>query len=401
MRTDVTLPRAAPVLGAALLALALPAQAVLDLRPFGSATYEHDDNVFRFADAAEAEAQRGSRELEDTVRRAAIGSWAQLGYGRQSLRVFGELRHFDHANFGELDRTEGEAEGRLDWSLGIPWGGHLLYDHVRKLEPVTASETGDLGMQTLQESEFFAGYEFLPGWRAEGGAGLRRKRHDRDAAENSDLDERRFRLGFSRATAVATAGAGIESTRGRFPHRAASPETGVVDQYWQTDYLVRASREISGLSTFETEFGYTRRDGPAVTGGGFTGFTGKLRYLWRMTQQTMVDTQVFRRLRDVDERDANYVDELGLSTSLQFALTHTLGLTGKTYFADQDYVGASGAEGVERDDSLTRFELGLAWTPRRSVALKPSLGQERRVSTRPDRAFDATFIGVMLEVRTD
>lgn len=389
------------LLGGALLALLPPAHGALDLRPFANATYEHDDNVFRFADAAEAQAQRGSPELADTVRRASVGSWAQLGYGRQALRGFGEVRRVDHANFGELDRTEAELEGRLDWSIGIPWTGHLLYDHVRKLESVTSSETGELGMQTLQESELFAGYEFAPAWRAEGGAGLRRKRHAREAAENSDLDERRFRLGFSWASALVTAGAGVESTRGHFPNRTASPETGVVDRYWQTDYHARASREISGLSTFETEFGYTRRDGPAATGGGFAGITGKLRYLWRLTRQTTADTQVFRRLRDIEERDTNYVDELGMSTGLQFALTRTLGLNGKAYLAEQDYVGAIGEEGVVRNDRVRRLEVGLSWTPRRSLALKPSAGQERRDSTREDRTFDATFVGVTLEVRTD
>jgi len=392
------------VLALAMLALLAPpgaVHAVLDLRPFGSASYEHDDNVFRFADAEEAQAQRGSRQLEDSVRRAAVGSWAQLGYGRQSLRAFGEVRRYDHANFAELDRTEAQFEGRLDWSIGIPWAGHLLYDHARKLEPVTASESGDLGMQTLQETELFAGYELAPRWRAEGGAGLRRKRHSRDEAENSDLDERRFRLGFSWASAVATAGAGVETTRGRFPDRAASPETGVVNRYWQTDYLLRASKEISGLSTFETEFGYTRRDGPDAAGGGFGGLTGKLRYLWRLTRQTTADTQAFRRLRDIEERDTNYVDELGLSTSLQYALTRTLGISGKAYLAEQDYVGATGAEGVVRNDTVRRVEAGLSWTPRPSIALKPSVGQERRASTRADRTFDATFVGVTLEVRTD
>ena len=397
----MSLPRAAVRLPAVLLALAaLPASA-LDLRPFANATYSHDDNVFRFADAQEAEAQRGSPQLEDTVRQAAVGSWAQLGYSRQSLRAFGELRRYDHATFGELDRTEAQLEGRLDWSIGIPWAGHLIYDHARKLEPVTSSESGRLGMQTLQEAELFAGYELSPQWRAEGGGGLRRKRHTREEAENSDLDERRFRLGFSWASAVATAGAGVETTRGHFPNRIASPETGVVDRYWQTDYLLRASKEISGLSTFETEFGFTRRDGPAAAGGGFSGLTGKLRYLWRLTRQTTADTQAFRRLRDIEERDVNYVDELGLSTSLQFALTRTLGVNGKAYLAEQDYVGAIGAEGVVRSDTVRRVEAGLSWTPRRSIALKPSVGQERRASTRADRTFDATFVGVTLEVRTD
>jgi hypothetical protein len=389
------------LLGSALLALAPSAHAALDLRPFANATYEHDDNVLRFADAEEAQAQRGSPQLGDTVRRAAVGSWAQLGYGRQALRGFAEVRRIDHAEFGELDRTEGELEGRLDWSIGIPWSGHLLYDHVRKLEPVTSSESGDLGMQTLQESELFAGYEVVPGWRAEGGTGLRRKRHTRDEAENSDLDERRFRLGFSWASALATAGAGVESTRGHFPNRIASPETGVVDRYWQTDYHLRASREITGLSTFESELGYTRRNGPEAAGGGFSGVTGKLRYLWRLTRQTTADTQAFRRLRDIEERDTNYVDELGMSTSLQFALTRTLGISGKAYLAEQDYVGAIGEEGVVRNDSVRRYEAGLSWTPRRSIALKPSAGREYRTSTREDRSFDATFVGVTLEVRTD
>lgn len=401
MRIELTAPRAALTLGGALLALALPGHAALDLRPFGSATYEHDDNVFRFADAAEAEEQRGSPALEDSVRRAAIGSWAQLGYSRQSLRAFGELRHFDHATFNELDRTEAEFEGRYDWRYGIPWSGHAIYDHARKLQPVTSTEDGRVGMQTLQESELFFGYEVTPSWRAEAGTGLRRKRHSRDAAENSDLDERRLRLGFSWASAVGTAGAGIESTRGRFPHRVASPETGVVDRYWQTDYLVRAGKELSGVSTFETEFGYTRRDGPPVAGGGFSGVTGKLRYLWHPTRRTTFDTQLVRRLRDADERDINYVEELDLSTQVQHSLTPAFGLTGKARFADQDYAGLPGADGVARTDTLTRLELGLAWTPRPGIALKPSVGQERRLSTRAERTYDATLVGVTLEVRTD
>jgi hypothetical protein len=397
MRTD-----AAPaVLGALLLALAAPAEAVLDLRPFGSATYEHDDNVFRFADSAEAAEQRGSPALEDSVRRVAAGAFAQLGYSRQSLRGFAEVRRFDYSTFGELDRTEADLEGRFDWSYGIPWTGRLMYDHARKLEPVTSSPSGDVGMQTLQESEAFLSYDVTPSWRAEAATGLRRKRHSRDAAENSDLDERRLRVGFAWASAVGTAGAGMETTRGHFPHREASPETGVVGRYWQTDYLVRASNEVSGLSTFETEFGYTHRTGPRAAGGGFSGVTGRLRYLWRLTTQLTADTQLFRRLRDIEEPDTNYVEELGIASDLKHALTRTLRLTGKAYLADQDYVGLTGAEGVVRNDTVRRLELGVEWKPRPRIALKPSFGQERRASTRADRAYDATLIGVTLEVRTD
>lgn len=394
--------RVALVAGGALLALAAPGHALLDLRPFGGASYEHDDNVYRFADPAEAAAQRGSPTLADSVRRVSAGSWAQLDYGRQALRAFGELRHYEYGQFEELERTEGTFEGRLDWNYGIPWSGHLLYEHAIRLEPVTSTETGELGMQTLQEGEFFITRAMTPRWRTEGALGTRRKRHARPAAENSDLDEVRSRFGFSWASPLGTAGIAVEVTRGDFPHREAAPERGVVASYRQSDFLLRASNVFSAVSTIEAETGYTVRVAPGDAGD-FHGLTGRLRYLWRWTPQTSVDAQVFRRLRDIEEQDANYVEELGLALQVQRSLTRTLGLVGRAEVAEQDYGGspATSGDGTERSDHVDRFQLGLSYAPRRWVLLKPSVGLERRYSTRADREYDATMAGVTLEVRTD
>lgn len=399
MRTDRRR-RAVLALGAALLGTSGAAAAVLDLRPFAHAAYEHDDNVYRFADEAEATAQRGTPSLADTVRRVAAGTWAQLDYGRQSLRMFGELQHYDYAEFAELDRTEGQFESRYDWAYGIPWTGHVLYDHARKLEPVTSTDSADLGFQKLQEGELFVGHALTPSWQAQGGLGMRRKRHTRAEAGHSDLDEVRSRLGFAWGSALGTAGAGVEVTRGTFPNRA--PADGVTTKYWQTDYLLRASSIATAVSTFETEFGYTRRAGTA-DGDGFTGPTGRLRYLWRWTRQATVDAQVFRRLRDIEERDANFVDEKGVAMGLTRTITRTISAVARAQYADQNYRGspALATDGVARADQVSRIELGLTYAPRPWISLKPSFGQEQRTSNRNDREYDYAVAGLLLEVRTD
>jgi hypothetical protein len=386
-------------LAGGLLAASGPGRAAVDLRPFGAAGVAHDDNVFRFADEAEAVEQRGSSAFGDTVRTTSAGLGADFDYGRQALRAAGELQHFDYGQFDELDRTEGAFKGAYYWSLGLPWTGLLRYDHSRKLEPLVNRDSTEAGFQTLGEAEASAGYELAANWQAQGGVVQRRKRHTRDEARNSDLDETRTRIGLAYASALGTAGVAMEYARGTFPNREAAPDSGVTTEYGQTDYLLRAANEVTGLSSFEVEFGYTIRTSSGDAGG-YRGPTGRLRYDWRWSRQTTVGTQVFRRLRDIEERDANFVDELGMALRLERVFRRTLAAVAEVQLSRQDFEGAP-ATSEPRSDQISYVETGLSWTPRAWLSVKPTLREERRVSSLAAREYAYTVAGVTVEVRPD
>lgn len=397
MRTERRRRGAGLLLGGVLLCSSASAPALVDTRPFASVGYEHDDNVYRFADEAEAVEQRGSPALDDTLRRLEAGTWVDADYGRQALRLFGVVQQYRYGEFSDLDRIENEFEGRLDWALGIPWTGHAYYGRSRTIETLTDRDSTELGFQRRSEAELFAGYAFAARWQLQGTAGERRKRLTRPAAQGSDLDETYARLGFAYASAVAIVGAAVQLTDGRFPNR--TTDSGVDAEYEQTDVLVNARNNFSGVSSFETELGYTIRTSPSGASG-FRGPTGKLRYEYRWLANATIDAQLFRRLRDTEEQGANYVEELGTALALRRTFTPLLSGVAELRQSTEDYHGAPAADSA-REDSVTRAELGVAYAPRSWISVKPLLRHERRSSNRLGRDYDFTSAGLAVEVRAD
>lgn len=421
MRTDRRC-GAALAFGGALLCS--PAHALVDTKPFGSLSYQYDDNVYRFANETEARNQRGESALGDTLRKFEVGTWVGVEYGRQALRARGAIQQYRYGDFEELDRTENELETRLEWALGIPWSGLALYESSRTLESLTSRDSIEPGFLQRHEAELSVGYEIGPRWQLQGAAGALRKRLTRLEAQNSNLDETRGRLGFAYASAIGIAGAAVELTRGDFPNREvaapAASEEGPLDGvlpppepdsgsgsggdtgYEQTDYLLNARNDISGVSAIETEFGYTQRTSPSAAND-FQGWTGRLRYEWRRRTKTTVGGQLFRRLRDTEEGNANYVDEAGTSITVRHTLTSVLSAVVEGHLADQNYRGSPTVEnsGAQSEDRVTGFELGVAYTPRPWISLTPLVRQERRASSLTGREYDFTIAGLTLEVRAD
>jgi hypothetical protein len=389
------------VLGSALLAWAGPGHGLVDARPFGSLSYEHDDNVFRFADEAEAVEQRGSATLGDTLSKLTAGAWLDADIGRQKLRALGAFHQYRYGEFEELDRSEGEAEARFEWAAGIPWTGHAVYERSRTLEPLSGRDSVDIGHQHRQEVELFAGYAVTPSWQVQLGAGERRKRLTRDVARAADFDETRGRLGLAYGSALGIAGVAVELARGDFPGREPTP--GLDTGYERRDFLLHARNDHSGISTFETEFGYTARSSPSGADS-FRGPTGRLRHEWRWFSKTAIEGQFARRLRDSEDPAANYVSELASALVVRHTFTSFISAVAKVHGAVQDFRGSTGTDDPDaegREDRVVGLEAGVVYAPRPWISLKPRVGQERRSSTRAGRQYDATTIGLTLEVRAD
>lgn len=396
--------RGAVRVAALLLAGAFPvvAPGVVDIAPFTSATLEHDDNVFRFADKEEALALRGSPAQADTFGKFVAGAFAEIAAGLQRLRFDGAVREFRYRRFTELDRVEHDVGSRLDWNVGVPWSGQLGYRQSRQLEPFTNRDTLQRGFLEQQRADLLASLELTPRWQAQMTLADWRKRYTSLASQRADLDEDRAGLALLYAgSPVGSVGVVVDWTRGSFPRRVASSDSGLASEYRQADYKVRVTYAPSGISTLKLEAGRTSHAGNSGTRE-FDGPTARMSFE-RRGGVARLAADVSRQLVGVEEADANFLERTVAEASVDYRITALLRGLVRATVRDDDYHGPASlvaGEGVRRDDTLA-LEAGLAWQISRVLSLTTTLRRERRESSRASRAYDTTAVGLTLEARFD
>lgn len=384
-----------------------PAQAgLLEGEPYASVSVEHDDNLFRFSDDAEALALSGGTERADTYRRLALGAGLRYSWGLQRVLAGGELRRYNYSRFKQLDRNGHEFGGELLWRIASPLSGNLRYRQSRDSESFIDRDTTLLGFKTQREAETRARLEITPHWHLLGSLRGLRQRYTQAVAQNFELDEDGGSLGVDYLGApLSQAGAAVEVTRGDYPSRdPATLNPGVATAYEQTDFKLRAGYSPSGISSLRAEAGYTRRDNRGNGAEDFSGVTGQASYEREFSALTSLRAELFRQLRQVEEVDANFVRQDSAALVFDWQLTQLMKLSARGELSRELYQGAAAvaaASGEERRDTVRIASLELRYKPFFWLTLTPALRQESRDSNRADRGYESTVFGLEIEARYD
>lgn len=385
-----------------LLACAGTAQAaLLEGEPYVAARIEHDSNVLRYSDAAEAQALRGDPQRADTYQTYTAGAALRYTLSLQRFYLGAEARRTRYQDFEDLDHNGGEWGAGWDWRIGTPWSGRLRYKFTRDQESFNGRDLADPGDLRTRDLEATAGVDITPRWRVETSLRSLRSRYSAALSQDLDLDEDRsglalvYKRGFFSRAALA-----VEHSRGRYPEREAS--SGLIDRFDQTELRTELGYTPSGLSNFEARLGHTERDNGGLAARDFSDATGLLAYTRTFSGKSFARAELFRRLYNVEEFDANFVRQDGLALSLDWQLSSFLTLIAKGEWIGEDYLGTPVlVTGARRHDQVDSASLKLRWKPFFWLSLSPELRHEARDSNRADRRYTSNIAAFTVELRYD
>lgn len=392
------------LLAASCVGAVPPAVAVLEGEPFASVQVLFDDNLFRFADEAEAQSTRGSDELGDVRRQLRAGAVLQYTWGLQRVIVGGEWRRNTYARATEINHEAWEAGLTADWQVTRVFDGQVQARYQRELENFEDRDTATLGFRRRLELDSISRVKVTPRWLGELALELERLRHSLDASQGSDRDEVGASLGATYEILRFTRlGASLKWLRGDYPERAVDPNGAVAHRYRETGVALVFERVPSGLSTIEGELGYTRRSHPRANALDFAGVTGRLRYQREVSGKLVSEIEAFRRINSVEEADANFRLQNGLLTRLRYRWSPKLEALASAEYHVADFDGSAvQAGGVQaREDRVSIVQAGIDYRLLWWLGLSTDLTWESRDSNRDDRSFDDLRIAVQAEARYD
>lgn len=404
------------ILAAGVLALlVLPAQAKEGdtFRPFVSAGYFYDSNLFRLADD-----QSPGFPRDDHYGIFSAGVDVDWKPGRQQIVANATKTLVRYDRYTPFDFDGADYKATWNWRLGNRLSGNL--GASQSLSQSNFDSVGQVNNEVDRQRYFGrAEWEFHPRWRIGGGVDETDNTNSASSEISNDYQRRVLdvMLGY-RTPKGSDLRAQVRKIDAEFPNPEiatyACPLPGfclvteVADNsYEQTEYNLLGDWRVSGKLTLRGQAGWVDRKYENVLRGNlagpptlilrpdFDGFSGRLSADWYATGKTLVSASVYRELGGAGDINAVSVLKSGGSLNGVWLMHEKWRLSAGGTFENRDFEG----DPKQRNDDTSSASLSLNYMPVRDVSVDFGMRAGRRDSNINDDDYD--FHSFFVNVRGD
>jgi len=389
--------------------LPVPALAQLALTTAADTQYEYNSNVFALQKGEVTPfggTNFGDSDLSYGGELDASYLWSQQQF---YATVLGNEYHYDR--FQELNHSDNTLLAGWDWKVGRIWDGILDVEHIRSMVSFWNVIGTSLVIQTEQRETGRASVQATPDWRAEFTGLTHKIDQPQPGAPNLSLTESSGTVGIKyTGTAGVTAGVDGNYLKGSFSDTG----TNFEPDYSQISGGLTATDEVTGLSTFRGQIGYTRRTSDAsnsisaVTGAlafqhsSISAVTGLVDYKRNLTGKTKVEINLSRQINIYVASSTSEIDSIAALTANWQATYKINVLLGYTFtyrqlpgLGDALVGGAIVPTGATQTQRLHAPSLTVTYEPVPWLILKPYVNYQTRASTNLVYGnFDSTLVGM-------
>jgi hypothetical protein len=397
---------------AALLASPLPAFAELALTAAAITQYEYNSNVFDLPKplppgfalpVGTAASNYGDSFVAYGGKLDASYLWSQQQF---FATIQGNDFHYDR--FTGLDHSEYTLDGGWDWKVGRLWDGVLDVTRIRSMVSFLNLIGTSLVVQTEQRETGRASLQVTPDWRTEFTGMTRKVDQPQPDAPNLSLSES---SGEALIKYVGTAGltSGLMATylKGAFsgiPSASASNVAApavVAPSYTQSSAGLTATDDVTGLSTFRGQIGYTRRSSDSGVNN-VSALTGELDYKRTLTGKTSAALDLSRLVNVYLTNTATEIDNVAALT-VDWQATYKIDVVLVYNFNYRELAGQGNVPlGSERVDRLNLIGLSATYEPVPWVILKPYVHYQEGASRNyigPGGNFNSSVVGLQFTLQ--
>ena len=387
---------------ALLLASPLTAFAELAVTAAAITQYEHNSNVFALQSGFLN--PFGVTSSSDSY--LSYGGKLDASYLWSQQQFYATIvgTEYRYSRFKNLDHNEYTFSGGWDWKIGRIWDGLLDVTRIRSMVSFYNLIGTSLVVQTEQRETAKASVQATPDWRAELTGISRKVDQPQPTAPDLSLTESSGQAAIKyTGTAGVTAGVVGTYLKGSFK------DTGqlvVAPSYRQTSGGLTATDEITGISVFRGQIGYTRRTSDSGINK-ISGVTGELDYRRALTGKTTAEIDLTRQINAYLTNNASEIDSVAALT-LNWQATYKIGvMLGYSYtYRQLPGQGSTLVAGVvvptasEQTQRLHLPSLTVTYLPVPWLTLKPYINYQTRTSQNyVGGDFNATIIGIQFALQ--
>jgi hypothetical protein len=364
----------------------------------GTAQYQHNSNVFDLQSGQSVPGILGAPRGDSDY---AYGSAFQLNdlLGQQKLFLNLTGTEFRYDRYTELNHSEYNLDGGLNWKLGTKLDGKLEVVRTRtmvaffNLVPGTEAQS-NLAIQTEQREAGQVGLLVNPDFRIEGNAYHRVVDEPLDGNPNLQLTET-----FGQAAlkyigrAGLTSGLSVGYLSGAYTNSSTAEPS-----YRQINYDLIANYQATGRSSLAGEIGYSQRTSAAGTDN-VSGITGNIAYRSQLTGKTSIDLVLNRGINSYIANSGSEIDTTA-ALDVNWQITYKIGLAVGYSFTDSNLLNQGNITNTNRVDHLQYASLKLDYKVFRWLSIKPYANTQTRKSDVAAANFNATIYGIYFTVQS-
>ena len=385
-------------------------------RPYVSAGYYRDSNLFRLADGESPGTRR-----EDSYALYQAGINVDWKPGRQQFLVdVSQTRiRYDRNTF--LDFEGEDTRATWNWRLGNRLSGNIGL--TQSSNQSNFDSVGLINNQVDRERRFArAEWEFHPRWRVGGGAETSENTNSDPSQLSQNFTQDAYDLGVTYRTPKGSSlRALIRKTEAEYPvqqtlrTRFIFPIGVFLDvadsSFDQTEYLLVGEWRVSGKLNVRGQTGQVSREyrnelknplngfAILVNRPDYSGLTLRGTADWFPTAKTLLSLTAYQELGGANDINASSVEKRGAKLDAVWLMREKWRLNSSLSMENRDFQGDSGVGGPVRSDDTRSLSLSVGYTPISAISIDLGVQAGRRDSNFVNEEFD--YRTVFANVRAD
>ena len=369
-------------------------------RPFAEASIAYDSNLFRVSGAEEALRVFGTTDTSDTIGILGVGFDSDLSLSRQHVVLHANVDRYNYRQFTNLDYIGGRGNAVWNWRVGELWNGDIGYGYSQALSSFEYIHAPIKNIVEQQTARANATFQFNPRWQFTAAAGWL-------DLTNSALiqNDRLVTFGELETTFTSLAGTRVglwgRVTDGEFPNREVVATSVIDNSYRETQLGVLGQWPATGHSELTGRVGYTVLEYPDLPQRNFAGPTGRLTYLWQITDKTRLNASLWHDIHWVNDETATYVLDNGGDIGASWSVTAKVQLRIDVESKRFDYLGDPGlvVSSLEpRVDTIKAAGVSLTYAPLQKIQFVVFYKATNRDSNRPNDAYQDRYASATVHI---
>lgn len=373
-------------------------------RPYVSAGYYRDSNLFRLAGGESPATPR-----EDSYALYQAGIQIDWKPGRQQFLVDVSQTRIRYNRNTFLDFEGNDTRATWNWRLGNRLSGNIGF--TQSSSQSNFDSVGLVNNSVDRERRFArAEWEFHPRWRIGGGVDTSENTNSAASQLSQNFTQDAYDLGVTYRTPKGSSlRALVRKTEADYPVqqtlrlRFVFPSVffDVADNSFdQTEYLLAGDWRVSGKLNVRGQAGWVSREyrntlknplggfATLVERPDYSGFTLRGTADWFPTAKTLLSLTAYQELGGANDINASSVEKRGAKLDAVWLMREKWRLNAGLGTENRDFQGDSGVGGAVRSDSTSNLSLSLRYAPINAVSIDFGVQFGRRDSNFVNEEFD-------------
>ncbi|MGZ5692079.1 MAG: XrtB/PEP-CTERM-associated polysaccharide biosynthesis outer membrane protein EpsL [Burkholderiales bacterium] len=361
-----------------------------------STSLTYDSNLFRLSESADPQATLGTTTKSDQISVSTLLLRLDKSLSQQRFQLDVSETVYRYKNFSFLDFEAFEYRGAWLWHLTPRISGTLGADRRQALVPFGDVKTAQQDLRTADREYLTLDAQLTGGWHALAGASHFQQKDSQVAiSPEQSYDAVSSEAGIKYLASPGSAIAVIQRyVKGTYKN-SFDPATLFDDGFHDNQSEIVADWAATGKSALRGRLTWIDRHHDNFAQRNYDGLAGEISWLWSPTAKSRFNLLGRRDITTWWDQLSSYrVSDLA-SASWTWQLASHTALLVQFDHVHRDYRGPVVVPtGPLRVDNERAAQIGLSWTPRRSLLLKAGVQNYSRSSNIPGNDYDGHIANI-------